>query len=128
VIFSSSRISPRSHSPLSLAKEPVHPLSNAQTIITESTVVEMELDLPPSPPPVEDILAARRAKRQAILAKYTGAASVNTSISPSPGPSSAAQPPTPSLSVSNHVSQTLEANGSTFSTDIQMSTATRPSQ
>ena len=53
----------------------------------------MELDLAPSPPPVEDILAERRAKRQAILAKYAGAASVNTSISPSPGPSSAAQPP-----------------------------------
>jgi serine/threonine-protein kinase PRP4 len=37
----------------------------------------MELDLAPSPPPVEDILAARRAKRQAILAKYTSLASVN---------------------------------------------------
>ncbi|KAF8802996.1 kinase-like protein [Phlegmacium glaucopus] len=119
-------ISPRSHSPLSSAKEPVPPFSNAQTVISESTVVEMELDLPPSPPPVEDILAARRAKRQAILAKYSGAASVNTSISPSPGPSSAAQPPTPSLSVSNHVSQTFEANDSIFSTDIQMSTGTRP--
>jgi serine/threonine-protein kinase PRP4 len=64
----------------------------------------MELDLAPSPPPVEDILAARRAKRQAILAKYTGVASVNTSISPSPGPSSAPQPPTHSLSVSNRPS------------------------
>ena len=88
----------------------------------------MELDLPPSPPPVEDILAARRAKRQAILAKYTGAASVNTSVSPSSGPSSAAQPPPTSLSVSNHVSQTLEANGPVSSTNIQMSTLARPSQ
>ena len=122
------RISPRSHSPCSSAKEPVHPLSNTQAVISESTVLEMELDLPPSPPPVEDILAARRAKRQAILAKYTGAASVNTSISPSPGPSSAAQPPTPSLSVSNHVSQTLEANNSIFSTDIEMSIPARLSQ
>ena len=59
----------------------------------------MELDLAPSPPPVEDILAARRAKRQAILAKYAGVSSVNTSISPSPGPISAALPPTHSLSV-----------------------------
>lgn len=67
----------------------------------------MELDLPSSPLPVEDLLAARRAKRQAILAKYAGVASVSTSISPSPGPSSAVQPPTPSLSVSNPVSQTL---------------------
>jgi serine/threonine-protein kinase PRP4 len=65
----------------------------------------MELDLAPSPPPVEDILAARRAKRQVILAKYSGVVSVNTSISPSPGPSSAAQPPTThSLPVSNRVS------------------------
>ena len=33
----------------------------------------MELDIPPSPPPVEATLAERRAKRQAILAKYTRA-------------------------------------------------------
>ena len=118
----SFRISPRSHSS---AKELP---SNAQTVISELNVVEMELDLPPSPPPVEDILAARRAKRQAILAKYTGVASVNTSVSPCLGPSSAAQPPTPSLSVSNHVSQTLEANHSIFSTNVQTTTATRPSQ
>jgi serine/threonine-protein kinase PRP4 len=31
---------------------------------------DLELELPPSPPPVEDLIAARRAKRQAILAKY----------------------------------------------------------
>ena len=67
---------------------------------------EIELDLPSSPPPVEDILAARRAKRQAILAKYAGIASVSTSVSPSPGPSSAVQPPTTSSSISNPVSQT----------------------
>jgi len=65
----------------------------------------MELDLPSSPPPVEDILAARRAKRQAILAKYVGIASASTGVSPSPGPSSAAQPPTTSFSVSNPISQ-----------------------
>ncbi|PPR05163.1 hypothetical protein CVT26_012249 [Gymnopilus dilepis] len=72
----------------------------------ELTSGEMELDLPTSPPPVEDILAARRAKRQAILAKYAGVASVSTSISPSPGPSSAVQPATPSVNMSNTVSQT----------------------
>lgn len=44
---------------------------------------------------MEDILAARRAKRQAILAKYTGIASVSASISSGPGPSSAAQSPVP---------------------------------
>ena len=98
-------------------------MSNAQATISESTVIEMELDLPPSPPLVEDVLAARRAKRQAILAKYNGAASVNTRISSSPGPSSAAQPPTQSLYVSNHVSQTIEAD---TSTNIKICTVIRP--
>ncbi|KAH9036263.1 hypothetical protein EDB84DRAFT_1588054 [Lactarius hengduanensis] len=50
--------------------------------------------------------AARRAKRQAILAKYAGVASVNTTeASPSPGPSSAVQPPPPSAVVSDPQSQ-----------------------
>ncbi|KAF8990267.1 kinase-like protein [Cyathus striatus] len=40
----------------------------------------MDLDLPPSPPPIEDLLATRRAKRLAILAKYSNSAdSVKTS-------------------------------------------------
>ena len=71
--------------------------------------VEIELDLPPSPPPVEDVLAARRAKRLAILAKYAGVSSVVTSVSPSPGPSSAVQPPTTSSSISDRISQTPSA-------------------
>ncbi|KAG0701585.1 kinase-like domain-containing protein [Suillus ampliporus] len=45
--------------------------------------------------------AARRARRQAILARYSGVASANKSISPSPGPSSAVQPPQPVASVSD---------------------------
>jgi serine/threonine-protein kinase PRP4 len=52
----------------------------------------MELDIPPSPPPINAILAARRAKRQAILAKYSGAADADHSLVS--GLSSAAQPPT----------------------------------
>ena len=112
------RISPRSHTS---AKEPVPPISN-----TESTVVEMELDLAPSPPPVEDILAARRAKRQAILAKYSGLASVNTSISSSPGPSSAAQPPTHSLSVSNRVSVSPTSCDFALAKDSEQEGQTRP--
>ena len=118
LIFLSFRISPRSHSS---AKEPVLPISN-----TESTPVEMELDLAPSPLPVEDILAARRAKRQAILAKYTGAASVNTSISPSPGPSSAAQPPTHSLFVSNHASVSLSSCDFALAKDSEQEGQSRP--
>jgi serine/threonine-protein kinase PRP4 len=65
----------------------------------------MELEIPPSPPPLEATLAARRAKRQAILAKYTGASSVAASPSPGPGFSSAVQPPNP-VSRSDPVSQT----------------------
>ena len=65
-----------------------------------------ELELATSPVPIEVTLAARRAKRQAILAKYAGVASVNTTqASPSPGPSSAVQPPPPSAVVSDPQSQ-----------------------
>lgn len=59
----------------------------------------MELDLPPSPPLVEDVLAARRAKRLAILAKYSSAGDGIQSQSQSP--SSAVQPPLPSSSLSD---------------------------
>ena len=65
-----------------------------------------ELELATSPVPIEVTLAERRAKRQAILAKYAGVASVNTTqASPSPGPSSAVQPPPPSVVVSDPQSQ-----------------------
>ena len=114
----SFRISPRSQS---LAKEPAPPNSN-----TEPGVVEMELYLAPSPPPVEDILAARRAKRQAILAKYAGVASVSTSISPSPGPSSAAQPPTHSISVSNRVSVSPTSCDFALAKDSEQEEQSRP--
>ena len=41
----------------------------------------MELDLATTPPSVEASLAARRAKRQAILAKFGGIASTGMSLS-----------------------------------------------
>ncbi|PFH53527.1 hypothetical protein AMATHDRAFT_54690 [Amanita thiersii Skay4041] len=69
---------------------------------------EMDLDIVPSPPPVEDILAARRARRQAILAKYSGAANAHKDAS---GTSSAVQPPPPSSSISDPVSQTHSVTG-----------------
>ncbi|KAI0927771.1 hypothetical protein AcV7_009483 [Taiwanofungus camphoratus] len=74
---------------------------------------DIELDLSTSPPPVEQTLAARRARRQAILAKYTGIASTALSpgVSPSPGPSSAVEPPTTIVSISNLVSQTHSVDG-----------------
>jgi serine/threonine-protein kinase PRP4 len=43
---------------------------------------ELELDIPPSPPPVEAALAARRARRLAIAAKYSNAVTPST-VTPS---------------------------------------------
>lgn len=76
-------------------------------------VHDMELELPSSPPPVEQTLAARRARRQAILAKYAGVASSVPSqgVSPSPGPSSAVEPPPDSPTVSNTISQSHSTIG-----------------
>lgn len=56
----------------------------------EEKVQDMELEIPSSPPPVEDILAVRRARRQAILAKYADA----SGTADASGISSAAEPPT----------------------------------
>ncbi|RPD55297.1 kinase-like protein [Lentinus tigrinus ALCF2SS1-7] len=69
----------------------------------------MELELPPSPPPVEETLAARRARRQAIMAKYAGIASSSAGPTPSPGPSSAVEPPPVTPDVSNFPSQAQSA-------------------
>ncbi|KAK7679601.1 hypothetical protein QCA50_017312 [Cerrena zonata] len=63
---------------------------------------EPELELSTTPPSVEDTLAARRAKRQAILAKYTNQ---ERSATPSSGPSSAVQPPSALSSLSDPLSQ-----------------------
>jgi serine/threonine-protein kinase PRP4 len=67
----------------------------------EEKVQDMELELASSPPPVEDVLAARRARRQAILAKYPDA----SSTADASGSSSAAQPPTKNSSFSDPLSQ-----------------------
>lgn len=69
---------------------------------------EIELDIPPTPPPVEDVIAARRAKRQAILAKYSGPASVNASPSPMPTASSVEPPPESPAPISRATSQLNE--------------------
>ncbi|KAG6820615.1 hypothetical protein H0H93_014218 [Arthromyces matolae] len=73
---------------------------------------ELELELPSSPPPVEDVMAARRAKREAIRAKYTGVASV-ASVDATPSPSSAVQPPPSSSHVSNAVTRAPSLSGTT---------------
>ncbi|KAG6827312.1 hypothetical protein H0H92_012360 [Tricholoma furcatifolium] len=69
--------------------------------------MELELDIPSSPPPVEDLMAARRAKREAIRAKYQGVASVDAT----PSPSSAVQPPPPSSNVSDAVTRAPSISG-----------------
>ncbi|THH21241.1 hypothetical protein EUX98_g8425 [Antrodiella citrinella] len=74
---------------------------------------DVELELPISPPSVEETLAARRAKRQAIMAKYAGLAS--STASPSPGPSSAVEPPPRLPTVADAVSQPHSATETPFS-------------
>lgn len=95
-----------SHRKIPSILESKRPLRAPQTNTTLPTQPGPELELATSPVPIEVTLAARRAKRQAILAKYAGVASVNTTqASPSPGPSSAVQPPPPSTVVSDPQSQ-----------------------
>jgi serine/threonine-protein kinase PRP4 len=90
--------------PITLDSNPPQSASLAKPALT--TQPEPELELAASPVPIQVALAARRAKRQAILAKYAGVASVNTTeASLSPGPSSAVQPPPPSAVVSDPQSQ-----------------------
>lgn len=99
------RISPPPRKTLSTV-ESNHPPSTHPPDPAPHTQTEPELELATSPVPFEVTLAARRAKRQAILAKYAGVASVNTTeASPSPGPSSAVQPPPSSAEVSDPQSQ-----------------------
>ncbi|KAL0062659.1 U4/U6 small nuclear ribonucleoprotein prp4 [Marasmius tenuissimus] len=92
------RISPRNSPQPRLTKDlPAPPPP------VEEPLPEMELDLAPSPPPVEETLASRRAKRQAIMAKYAGIASASGSAGQS-GQNSATQehrPSTPSNQDSN---------------------------
>ena len=103
------RISPR-HSPAPPSSEKQSQLDTKPappSAPAREPEPELEIDLLTSPPPVEDTLAARRARRQAILAKYAGISSINTSqtATPSPGPSSAAEPATAVSAISDPPSQ-----------------------
>lgn len=97
-----SRISPRD----TMSSAPTRAVSQAPPAPPPESLPDMELDLPPSPPPVEQTLAERRAKRQAILAKYS-----QSSPNPGQGTSSAVTQPPPSVSVSNTASQSHSAAG-----------------
>ncbi|KAF7974249.1 hypothetical protein HWV62_13146 [Athelia sp. TMB] len=87
--------------------------------------VEMELDLPPSPPPLEVTLAERRARRQAILAKYAGSQSQVPSPSPAPQPSNAINQ-TPSSSIALSDPQLAQPSG--VSSDHNPAAATAPTR
>lgn len=66
-------------------QKPVQPIASPQP--------DPELDLEIDTAAAEAAArAARRARRQALLARDSGLASANKSVSPSPGPSSAVQP------------------------------------
>jgi len=93
------------------------------------TQPELELELATSPVLIEVTLAARRAKRQAILARYAGVSSVNTTEpSPSPGPSSAVQPPLPSAVVSDPQSQRHRIIGENGAGSISRDQSAGPSR
>ena len=68
---------------------------------------EVELEIPKTPPPIETTLAARRAKRLAILAKYSNQPTPDPSNTGTPlsGISSAVPPPPSSVSVSDNLSR-----------------------
>ncbi|KAG9318018.1 kinase-like domain-containing protein [Chiua virens] len=99
-------ISPRPPSPTpseQLRTEPQVEQSRPPSEPKPKPELELEMDVHMSE---EASRAARRARRQAILAKYAGVASNMQSVSPSPGPpSSAVQPPQPVSSISDIPSQ-----------------------
>lgn len=99
----SPRTSPSSAQPSSLPIRAPTPPSTAAP--------ESEIEAGAVAPSAEETLAARRAQRQAILAKYAGIASSNISqgATPSPGPSSAVEPPPSLSSISDNVSQSHSA-------------------
>lgn len=76
---------------------------------------EMELEIPTTPPPVEATLAARRAKRLAILAKYSNQPTPDPSNTGTPlsGTSSAVPPPPSAVAVSDNLSQLNREDPST---------------
>jgi len=79
----------------------------AQPELGKEPEPEMELEISTTPPPVETTLAARRARRLAILAKYSNQPTPDASNTGTPlsGTSSVVLPPPSSISVSDNLSQ-----------------------
>lgn len=113
------RISPPSRARSAQPNKPLEPPKPVKEDLPKKPEpqAEIELEIPSTPPPVEDVIAARRAKRQAILAKYSGQASLNAS--PSPMPRNSAEPPPESPAVSANSPQPKEAKAPT-SSEVQM--------
>jgi len=104
------RISPRhSSADASIPSRTQSPVvtSTTQPEPQKGPGLEMELELPITPPSIEATLAARRAKRLAILAKYSNQPTPNPSNTGTPlsGISSAVPPPPSTVSVSDDLSQ-----------------------
>jgi hypothetical protein len=117
-ISSVSSVSSRSSTPTrrrsrsrSYSRRQSPPKTDTETASQQEPEPELELTLATTPPPVEEILAKRRAQREAILAKYKTAESGVSSANGTPGGaiSSTALPPPPSVTISKsdvHTPQT----------------------
>lgn len=127
----SFRISPRPSPPPPIREKSTQPTKPAdppepakvEPLEKPAPEPEVELEIPATPPPVEDVIAARRAKRQAIMAKYSGQASLNAS--PSPMTRNSTEPPA-SPSLSRAVSQPKEVEHLTPSGAPSVQNAGKP--
>ena len=104
------RISPRHSSPdVSVSSRMQSPAMTrvAQPDPQRKPEPEVELEISTTPPPIEATLAVRRAKRLAILAKYSNQPTPDPSNTGTPlsGTSSAVPPPPSTISVSDNLSQ-----------------------
>jgi len=104
------RISPRNSSAdVSVSSRMQSPAVNhiTQPESQKDPEPEMELEIPTTPPPIEETLAVRRAKRMAILAKYSNQPTPDPSNHGTPlsGTSSAVPPPPSIVPVSDNLSQ-----------------------
>ena len=104
------RISPRNSSAdVSVSSRMQSPAVNhiTQPESQKEPEPEMELEIPTTPPPIKETLAARRAKRMAILAKYSNQPTPDPSNHGTPlsGTSSAVPPPPSIVPVSDNLSQ-----------------------
>lgn len=108
ILTYSRRISPRS-ADISVSSRTQSPAvtRDAQPDLQKEPEPEVEFEISTTPPPVETTLAARRAKRLAILAKYGNQPTPVPSNTGTPlsGTSSAVPPPPSTVSVSDNLSQ-----------------------